>query len=189
MGASRMTRKELAAHVQIDAWAHESVVKHRRECTERICGGRQKIWWIVRHPEVHPEISSRTAQDYVINKLHACAPLLARLATPGPTASGPSVPWLPGEYEVYAARTDQEIAVLIGREEISVEPEKEVPREKLRNPFPEVMESFPESRSEIARKNYVAGRTERNQREMSRKQPAKGLGAAIDALSANRRGG
>ena len=208
-----MSRKELAAHVQIDAWAQESVTKHRRECTEKICGGKQKIWWTVRHPKVHKEIASDLAKSYVINKLHVCAPLLARLATPtgieqdhdesqgsskilkknhgpmhGKSTMIEKIPWLPGEFNVYVNRSDLEVAQLIGREEIPEETVPEVDMKEVRNPFPEVMKSFPETRSADIRRAYVAGRTERNQREQQRTQPAKGLGAAVDALSRSQNG-
>ena len=180
MGAARMTRKELVAHVQIDAWAHDSVIKHRRECPEKFCGGRQKIWWIVRHPKCHPEISNPAAREYVVNRLHCCQPMLDRLATG-------DLPWLSGEFEVYCNRTDNEVALLVGREIFSGQSEEpEVSQEELSDPFPEVSKSFPKTRSQTTREAYLAGKAEQQQRRTARTQPATGLGNALEALQKGR---
>jgi hypothetical protein len=189
MGAAQMTRKEIQAHVQIDAWAQQSVTAHRRECEEKICGGKQKIWWIVRHPNCHPQISNPAAREYVINRLHVCAPLLVRLAEPAGTGQDQDkIPWLPGEFNVYVNRTDQEVAELIGREEKSAPTEELPSKEELQNPFPEVQKSFPKTRSQTNREAYLAGKAEQQQRRTRRTQPATGLGSVLDALNNPRNG-
>lgn len=176
---AQQERNDLRSLREIDAWAHESKVKHRRECTEKICGAKQTIWWNVRHPQAPAGISNPSAIAYLINRVHVCGVMLERLA------SG-DVPWLEGEYEAYAARTDEEIAQMIGRDVFFEEPE--AAEEISDNPFPAVMSKFPETKTEIERRSYRAGKADRYERQTNRTRAATGLGATVDSLTANKRG-
>lgn len=180
MGASSLSRKQLAMTAQIEAWAERSTLLHKAEgCDNNMCGGRRKIWWIVRHPNTSPEISNEHARNFVVHKLAVCELMLSRLA-------GAELPWLPGEAAEYGRRTREETFRLLG----ILPPEQEVitdiPKEEISNPFPEVQKSLPEfTKTERNKDNYRKWKSAQMEAEAERRQQAKtpgGYGAVVDAL-------
>lgn len=178
----QLDRSDFIKTAHIEAWADESVTMHRRECTEKVCGGKSKIWWLVRHPKINPVISNPTARSLAIGQYHVCAELLKRLV-------GGSVPWLPHEKRTYQKREPEEIARLLGREVYSAEPisEPDPTTEELRNPFPEVRKSFPETKTERYRRERAeqqeTASADTPRRQAQRASHPNGMAAAVDALT------
>lgn len=142
MGAADMNKTQLNKVVKIEAWAFEMAYKHRRECDEKVCGGKSKMWWIVRHPRISPEIATPEQRRFVATHYHVCMSLLERLE------SG-RVPWLPRERPTYAKRSADRILELLGRVEASEPEPEDITEEDLTDPMPGVRESFPETLTEI----------------------------------------
>ena len=193
MGAAELDNSQLRKHVHIETWAQEMKTKHTRECIEKYCGGKSKIWWLVRHPKVSPNIATDVTKTFAREKYHCCEVLLEKLE------SG-LIPWLPKERQEYASRDDDLIMALLGRENPDAVVSKKVSEsaDDLKNPFPGVRESFPRATREIPRApretpaqypGRSVGRqpyepqseTYRNGRRVN--GPHSGLGQAIDALT------
>lgn len=180
MGAANLSRKQLAMTAQIEAWAERSTLLHKAEgCDNNSCGGRRKIWWIVRHPQTSPEISNEHARKFVIHKLAVCEPMLARLADG-------QLPWLPGEAAEYAGRSREETFRLLGILPPEQEVIPEVSPEEVSNPFPEAAESLPRlTKTELNREKYRQWKAQQIENERQRRQQAKtpgGYGNVVDAL-------
>lgn len=174
MGASRLTSRQLTQAAQIEAWAEEQAKLHSRECRERKCPGRRKMWWIVRHPMSSPEISNATAREVVIFRSHPCMLLCARLELK-------MIPYLPGEEEEHARRTPDDILRLLG---YLPEPKEDEPREDIGNPFPEARAAMPqETKSGRNLREWRERRDRDAVRQRERMKPVTGLGSAVDALT------
>lgn len=178
MGASELDNSKLRKIVHIEAWAQESKTMHTRLCTEKFCGGKSKIWWLVRHPRISPEIASETAKSFAREKYHCCAVLIDELERG-------VIPWLPKERNLYAARDDDEIKALLGREIAPKEPDTDT-AQTLRNPFPKQQrDALPDKR--VNRQRHPYDRSPEPVEEVYRKghrvdSPSSGFGQAIDAL-------
>ena len=170
--ANALGRSDFVQTALCEAWADESVTLHRRECTEKVCGGKSKIWWLVRHPKINSVVANEDAKKFVRAHYHVCMDMLRRL-------EGGSIPWLPGERLVYSRRSAAKIRELLGRVEIQQDNIIEPTTEELRNPFPEVQKSFPETKTEKWRREQ-----ERLRRPKSNRPT--GLGDALDSLTRKR---
>jgi hypothetical protein len=177
MGASELDSSQLNKVIHIEGWAVESKNLHSRECTEKYCGGKSKIWWMVRHPRLSPSVASDASKRFAIEKYHVCSLILDRLERG-------IIPWLPKERRRYLARTDEEIFELLGRTvpQKAISETAQETREALKNPFPGAVpprEHYQRMPVQETHERY------RNGRKLD-DAPAKGFSATIDALSRKR---
>lgn len=181
--AGPLDRTDYIKVAHIEAWADESVTMHRRECSEKVCGGKSKMWWIVRHPKINPVVSNKTARKMIVENYHVCREMLRRL-------EGGSIPWLPHERNTYSKREPEEISRLLDREDFSSKPTSDADSdpdpvknpEVYRDPFPEVRKSFPETKTERLRREAAEHSAQPVAHKPKQPQP-NGMNAAVDALT------
>ena len=178
---SQLAPHQLKEAVRIEAWAEEMVRRHRRECTEAQCGGRSKMWWVVRHPNVTTQQANQTAKAYVRSMVHVCAPLLTRLVDG-------QLDWIDGERESYEKRTDEEIMRMLGREFSGTVSAKE--SESFQDdPFPEAMDAMPDAPPSTmrARDWHNQQRLLKQKEAAMRSRPAEPQPGVVDFVSALRK--
>lgn len=176
MGASELDTSQLNKVVKIEMWAAESVTLHKRECIEKYCGGKSKIWWTVRHPQISEMVATPTAKSFAIEKYHCCGLILDRL-------ENGVISWLPKERRIYAARSDEEIMELLGRIPETRENKSES-LDDINNPFPGAVPPKWMTKREQPRelRRDTPDETWRNGRRVDDKRPM-GFSGTVDALT------